>query len=104
LHREMRDDDARDVLCAGQVVRTPAWQKLLGGHAVQVEPSREVCPSGQAMDASETDGSKQKSSRHARIRVWARVEVIYGIKGTEYLAEGVLGAGGAHACGLVVVV
>ena len=56
------------------------------------------------MDASETDGSKQKSSRHARIRVWVRVDVIYGIWGTEYLTEGVLGADGAHACGLVFVV
>ena len=38
------------------------------------------------------------------MREWVEVGVIYGIRGTQYLTEGVLRAGGAHSGGLVVVI
>ena len=51
------------------------------------------------------DGSKQKQmSSRVRMRGWVEVGVIYAIRGTEYLTEGVLRTGGAHSGGLVVVI
>ena len=108
----MSDDEASEVLWAGHVVSTPAWQKLSEGQAVHVMSSNEVWPSGQTMAAmASCEDERNKNSRTPNKRVEAFIIimqlcvgacVIYGNWTRQYLTVDVFLAGGAHAGGLVV--
>ena len=66
---------------------------------MQEMSSYEVWPSGQGMDANETDGNKHKRVANTlRMRAWVKGGVIYEFGETYYLTIGVLLADGTNTC------